>query len=247
MTKTITFAGKQYAQTGYVGKPQNVIALDDSTVTSPGLLELYNLVSSNLGRGRVKRFADLNSARRRTWAILEEYQQTVEAEEASQKAPEVPAPKPNETPVNGSGTKLGNTGKDAFKVELSEKDRASIKQEAADRKASGEGSKVERWRTPKRREPSKRCYMPRPGSKQDVAYKLLTQEGGIRVEDFCAQMSALDTSGKNTTEWKEPGTIWGGLNYLFVTQKGYGLEFDGKRIRLLKGVEEVAFSSTKNA
>lgn len=226
--KTITFAGKTYAETGYVGKPQNVIALDDPTVTSPGLLEVYNLVSSNLGRGRVKRFADLASARRRTWAILEEYdaQGPAGAEEAPKKA----ASKPKAEPV-----------------QLSKEEKASIKQEAADRKASTSTTTVERWRTPKRREPSKRCYMPRPGSKQDVAYKLLTQEGGIRVEDLCTEMSKLDKAGKNSTEWKEPGTIWGSLNYLFVTQKGYGLDFDGERIRLLVGKDEVPFSTTKKA
>lgn len=241
MTKMITFAGKQYIGESAPNHPG--LAISVPALSGPELLELYNLVSSNLGKGRVKRFSDTKAAIRRTWAILEEYQQTVEAEEASQKAPEVPAPKPNETPVNDSGTKLVNTGKDAFKVELSEKDRASIKQEAADRKAQKPATKVERWRTPKRREPSKRCYMPRPGSKQDQAYQLLTQEGGIRVEDFCSAMAALDKDGKNSTEWREPGTIWGGLNYLFVTQKGYGLEFDGERIRLLKGAEEVPFTN----
>lgn len=231
MTKTIAFGGKQYAQTGYVGKPQNVIALDDPTVTSPGLLEVYNLVSANLGRGRVKRFADLNSARRRTWDILEEYDtQGPAGTDTSTPAPKKEAAKPR-----------------GEKVQLTEADKASIKQEAADRKAATSTSTVERWRTPKRREPSKRCYMPRPGSKQDAAYKLLTQEGGIRVEDLCTEMSKLDTVGKNSTEWKEPGTIWGSLNYLFVTQKGYGLDFDGERIKLLIGKEEVPFSTTKKA
>lgn len=230
MTKTIAFGGKQYAQTGYVGKPQNVIALDDPTVTSPGLLEVYNLVSANLGRGRVKRFADLNSARRRTWAILEEY----DTQGPAGTDTSAPAPKKETAKPKGE------------KVQLTEADKASIKQEAADRKATA-STTVERWRTPKRREPSKRCYMPRPGSKQDTAYKLLTQEGGIRVEDLCTEMSKLDTVGKNSTEWKEPGTIWGSLNYLFVTQKGYGLDFDGERIKLLIGKEEVPFSTTKKA
>lgn len=235
MTKTIAFAAKRYMldnPQGFEPGLGDVIAV--AQMTGAQLLELYNLVSSNLGRGRVKRFSDTKAAIRRTWAILEEY---------DAQGPAGAETKPNETPVNDSGTKLVNTGKDAFKVELSEKDRASINQEAADRKAQKPATKVERWRTPKRREPSKRCYMPRPGSKQDQAYQLLTQEGGIRVEDFCSAMAALDKDGKNSTEWREPGTIWGGLNYLFVTQKGYGLEFDGERIRLLKGAEEVPFTN----
>lgn len=235
MTKTVTFAAKQYAQTGYVGKPQNVIALDDPTVTSPGLLELYNLVSANLGRGRVKRFADLASARRRTWAILEEY-------DAQGPAGAEPAQKKAEKPKADRSVPYSER-----KVPPSERAAKQDKAETPAPAASAPANTVERWRTPKRREPSKRCYMPRPGSKQDKAYQLLTQPEGIRVEDLCTEMSKLDTVGKNSTEWKEPGTIWGSLNYLFVTQKGYGLDFDGERIKLLKGKEEVPFPSTKKA
>lgn len=243
MTKTtIEFAGKSYrAVTSRDPKNENefiqtgIAGPDLAELSGAQLLELHNLVSSNLGRGRVKRFSDTRAAVRRTWAILEEY-------DAGE--PAAADLKPNETLINESGSKLVNTGKDAFKVELSKEDKAAIKQEAADRKAAAASSPpVERWRTPKRRDPSKRCYMPRPGSKQDKAYQLLTQEGGIRVEDFCKKMASLDKDGKNSTEWREPGTIWGGLNYLFVTQKGYGLEFDGERIRLLKGKEEVPFQA----
>lgn len=259
--KTITFnpTGKTYKLEA-IGAASPAIVL--SNMSTPELLELYNCVASNIGKGRVNRFADRGKAIARTWAILEAYElwlkeedgfEASEEELAQQKGRAKPEPveepegialKQKRTP---DGASVLAKPKKAGKVELPKADKAQIAAEARDRKASGEGSKVERWRTPKRREPSKRCYMPRPGSKQDTAYKLLTQKGGIRVEDFCTQMSALDTSGKNTTEWKEPGTIWGGLNYLFVTQKGYGLNFDGERIELLIGAEEVPFSTTKKA
>lgn len=229
MTKTITFANKTYALEPAIGLDRaKVIFLQDDEgkpeLSGPELVTLYNLVSANLGRGRVNRFATPAAGVKRTWKLLEEYE--AEGPAGAEEAPKKEAAKPKAQKP---------------KAELSEQEKAGIKEEAQSRKAST--STVERWRTPKRREPSKRCYMPRPGSKQDTAYKLLTQEGGIRVEDFCAKMSALDTSGKNTTEWKEPGTVWGGLNYLFVTQKGYGLDFDGERIRLLIGQEEVPFTN----
>jgi hypothetical protein len=228
--KTVTFAKKAYSL-DLIPAASGVQAIPLSGLNGGQLLELYNLVSANLGRGRVKRFADTKSAIRRTWAILEEY--------------DAQGPAGAETPA--AAPKKGTSKPKGEAVQLSDTDKAQIKQEAADRKASTSTTTVERWRTPKRREPSKRCYMPRPGSKQDVAYKLLTQEGGIRVEDLCTEMSKLDKAGKNSTEWKEPGTIWGSLNYLFVTQKGYGLDFDGERIRLLVGKDEVPFSTTKKA
>lgn len=227
--KTITFATKTYALEPAIGLDRaKVIFLQDNDgkpeLSGPELVELYNLVSSNLGRGRVKRFATPAAGVKRTWKLLEEYDNEGPAEEA-------PAPKADKPK----------------QVELSETEKASIKTEAKDRKAAGEGSKVERWRTPKSRPASKVCYKPRAGSKQAKAYELLTRKGGIKVEDFCSEMSKLDTAGKNTTEWKEPGTIWGGLNYLFVSQKGYGLEFDGERIKLIIGAEERDPSSKKDA
>lgn len=243
MTKTITFASKTYALEPAIGLDRaKVIFLQDNDgkpeLSGPELVELYNLVSANLGRGRVKRFATPAAGVKRTWKLLEEYEAEWEA---------LDNPSMLEAPEDLEDPQPKDPEPKQKKAQLSASEKAAIKQEASDRKAAGEGSKVERWRTPKRREPSKVCYKPRPGSKQAVAYELLTRKGGIRVEDFCSEMSKLDTSGKNTTEWKEPGTIWGGLNYLFVSQKGYGLEFDGERIRLIIGAEERDPSSKKDA
>lgn len=238
MTKTVNFNRITYALAPFVGAAANIAFIggqSDRTLTGPQLLDLYNLVSANLGKGRVKRFADRKAAEKRTWAILEEYDAAF-----TDAAGEPPAGR-SETEAKQKAAAKPK----AQAAQLSKEDKAQVKAEAKDRKASASTAAGERWRTPKRREPSKRCYMPRPGSKQDVAYQLLTQEGGIRVEDLCKKMAALDKSGKNTTEWKEPGTIWGSLNYLFVTQKGYGLEFDGERIRLLKGKEEIPFNNGK--
>lgn len=243
--KTITFAptGKTYKLEA-IGAASPAIVL--SNLSTPELLELYNCVAGNIGKGRVNRFADRSKAIARTWAILEQYEAWLkESADDFEATEEELAQQKGRAPVEEAPPA---PKADKPKVELPPEDKAQIAAEARDRKETkAPATKVERWRTPKRREPSKRCYMPRPGSKQDKAYQLLTQEGGIRVEDFCAKMRALDTAGKNSTEWKEPGTIWGGLNYLFVTQKGYGLDFDGERIRLLIGAEEVPFSTEKKA
>lgn len=49
MTKTIiAFGGKQYVNEPFVGMPQGVISVP--AMMGPEMLELYNLVSANLGR-----------------------------------------------------------------------------------------------------------------------------------------------------------------------------------------------------
>lgn len=99
--------------------------------------------------------------------------------------------------------------------------------------------KAARWRKPKTTQPSKVAYRPRAGSLQDRMYKLLTQIGpqgerGVTVEEFCADMEA---AGAAPTMLKHEQT-WSNLGYLFVSQKGYGLEFDGMRIWLLVPKDE---------
>lgn len=253
--KTIIFAGITYI-TPNANPAQGSLTQKEGTavehLSGPELVELYNLVSANLGRGRVKRFASQPSGVERTWKLLEEYAAT-----GSKEIEEAPAPKVKTAKQKGraqTGDELlkekGAVTHDEFFGEVpgytdtppvsvlvpADKPKApKVEDKAA---AAAPATKVERWRTPKSRPASKICYKPRPGSKQAKAYELLTQDESILVEDFCSEMSKLDTSGKNSTEWKEPGTIWGGLNYLFVTQKGYGLEFDGERIRLIIGEEE---------
>lgn len=83
MSKIITFLGHQYAAEPFVGATEDVIFVggqSDRTMTGPQLLDLFNLVSANLGKGRVNRFSDRKAAEKRTWGILE----TFEAEAATE-------------------------------------------------------------------------------------------------------------------------------------------------------------------
>ncbi len=208
MTKTITFLGKTYSQ-DLIPAHSGVQSIPLTGLNGSQLLELHNLVVSNLGAtGRVNRFSDTKAALRRTWGILEKYE--AEFTNAVGEAPGGAAPQeaPKQEP-----------------------------KQAAPATTTGE-----RWRTPKSRPASRRCYAPRPGSKQAVAYGLLTRKGGIGVEEFCREMNKAIPDNK--VPW-EPANTWGSLNYLFVTQKGYGLKFDGERIELLIGTEEVPFTNAR--
>jgi|GEM_PF-2530309 hypothetical protein len=75
-------------------------------MSGPELLSLHNLVASNLGRTGTKRFSDNTAAQRRTWAILQEYDNDgpAEAPTEPEKAP-APAPTPTPAPPKDEGKK----------------------------------------------------------------------------------------------------------------------------------------------
>lgn len=262
MSTIVKFAGKSYVGSK-AGVPTqeavNLTALD--AMSMAGLVELYNLVSSNLGRGWVKRFADTKAAIRRTWAILQEYDaqpdddfQMSEEELAKQTGrPKAEAPVLAEV-GNGSAVVQDTSQPNAFKVQLSDADKAQIAAEGAARKPaelpkseqllqaaaaartapSGRGNV---WRRVKREEPSKIAYKPRPGTLQGQMYDGLTRDGGISMEDFC---DLVEKSGSKDKMMYTPSGVWGGLRYLFVTLRGYGLDFDGKMLKLLVPADERA-------
>lgn len=229
MSTIVKFAGKSYHESaaGVVAKGPGFVNVTD--LTGPQLIELYNLVSSNLGRGRVKRFADTKSAIRRTWTILQEYAAQPEDDQH------------DDLQDDSEMVSYEN------KVQLSETDKAQVADEAAARKPaelpkseqllqaaaaaraapSGRGNV---WRRKKREEPSKIAYKPRPGTLQGQMYDGLTREGGISMEDFC---DLVEKSGSKDKMMYTPSGVWGGLRYLFVTLRGYGLDFDGNMLKLL--------------
>jgi len=97
---------------------------------------------------------------------------------------------------------------------------------------------AERGRNPKRAQPAKIADRPRSGSQQRAAYELLTSPDypeGIEAQTFCDLMNPWVKPG--ATPWT-PANTWGFLNYLLVSQKGYGLSFDGTRFRLLVPKDE---------
>lgn len=69
----IKFLGKTYAQTQTPAERGADLFLDQ--LTGPQLVELHNLVRSNLGLSTTKRFADTKTAIKRTWSALEQYDQ----------------------------------------------------------------------------------------------------------------------------------------------------------------------------
>ena len=253
-TTTITFLGKNYGQANIPNAAQQPIIIGG--LSGPALVTLHNLVSSNLGQGAVKRFSSLDKAINRTWAKLVEYQATVDAEAGQhddlQDDVEMAGyeAKAGAIEVNPSGTAIVHTGEPgSFKLVLSEEDKTLIADEAAARKpaelpkseqliaaaaaartAPTPGGRSNIWRRPKHENPSKIAYRPEDGTVQAGLYALLTQPGGITMDAYCAAAQALKT--KDRTLFTPPA-VWGALRYLFVTTRGYGLDFDGTVLKLL--------------
>lgn len=213
-------------------------------VPTSTLVTVYNACAVLLGSNPVKKFADRATAEKRTKFAL------------SQLAPEK-RPAPFTEALPGGATAL-----DTMKGSVRAKDapHPAIKSvTSVSGPALAEASKEaivttkdatptpavtptgERWRRPKRVAPGKVAYRPRPGSLQQAMYDLLTQEGGVTVEAFCAEMERL---GAKPTMTKLAQT-WSNLGYLFVTLKGYGLEFDGQVIKLLVPADERAAVAQK--
>ena len=148
---TATFANVTYTPAAVdQTMPKGTVSLLNRT--GPELATLHNLVASNLGRQSTARFKDNKAAVKRTWAMLEAYRDTVAKEQAadtfSASEDELAQQKirqavrrdgdPSAQVVNDSGTQLVNTGKDTFKLELSEADRKQVSDEAASRKSTPE-------------------------------------------------------------------------------------------------------------
>lgn len=104
-----------------------------------------------------------------------------------------------------------------------------------ERKEAASEVQSDRWRRVKREEPQKVAYRPLPGSVQDGLYQLLTASPALTMEEYCARASELNTSDR--TLFVAP-QVWGALRYLFVTKRGYGLDFDGTHIRLIVPADE---------
>lgn len=69
--RSIQFNSVNYVKEPFFGMPAGAVSV--AAMMGPDALELYNMVASNLGKSRVKRFADLKTAARRTWEVLTEW------------------------------------------------------------------------------------------------------------------------------------------------------------------------------
>ena len=64
---------------------------------------------------------------------------------------------------------------------------------------------------------------------------LTSQPDGLTMEAYCEAAAKVKT--KDATLFT-PSSVWGALRYLFVTNRGYGLDFDGTRLKLLVPADE---------
>lgn len=234
--------------------------------SGPQLVNLFNAISAELGPdySPVKRFADKESAAVRTWIRLQDLAQ----KRAKERPAPAPAKAPAADTITVTYRSVdGHTDTRKFKT-VAGAARFAVErvgqhpEMGRDYAASGDGIGTVRvsgatlaelfaprpapapatpredreiWRRVKREEPEKVAYRPVPGSVQAGLYDLLTTEGGMTMEDYCAKAAQLNTRDKTLFT---PPQVWGALRYLFVTKRGYGLDFDGQRIRLLVPADE---------
>lgn len=217
--------------------------IDFTNIGTKTLVATHNACVALLGGTPVKKFADRATAEKRTAFVL------------SQVTPaKRPAPFTEEEPLPGGARQL-----DAMKGSVRAKDAphpaiksiTSVSGPALERRNVGHdlktadttptppvSEKTPRWRKPKKVAPAKVAYRPRAGSLQHRMYQMLTRESehgfGCTVEEFCEDQRQ---AGAAPTMLKLEQT-WSNLGYLFVSQKGYGLEFDGERIWLLVPADE---------
>lgn len=103
MTKTIAFLGKDYTQAAL------------AAMTDESLLELRNLVASNLGVASIRAFKDHDHAVEQTWKALEKFESTANAEvgeagPAEEKPKKAKAPKVPKEPKERKLAKSSGAG-----------------------------------------------------------------------------------------------------------------------------------------
>lgn len=192
--------------------------MNNLNVKNTSLRELvgeYNAAARYLGETEIKKFADRETAERRVTAIVER----AEAKRTG----------------NGHATDTIIV-EDQFgtRVEIAAKKPQEPSQTAPNPPASPPPGS-QRWQRAKEEAPSRVAYRPRKGTQQERIYDLLTRETGTEIVDFCSIMNAALDKGKQP--WT-PSNTWSGLRYLFVANRGYGLSFDGSRLRLLVPKDE---------
>jgi hypothetical protein len=209
-----------------------------SGMTTKDLLALYNDCAAELGERPVARFADRESAERRTVAMHERVLAARVATPPSEPLKYDKAGKDRVQIAAGSALDAIREAEPEL-VAQAEKDHGKRAQKAPAAAIPADQLKAPtpplttkrpRWAAPKEEKPCKRAIRPKPGTVQDKMYALLTAPGGIAVEAFCEEMQRLGNKNKS---WKEPAGVWSGLRYLFCALRGYGLRFDGARLYLL--------------
>lgn len=233
-----------------------------STLATSDIVATYNELAFELGEPSVNRFANRSKAESRLVAVADRHAAMLRNRCGTEAPVGAAEPvtlvqkhtadgasvlvKPTQDPVLVSQTITPSadghsvTVDTQVTVQLDGSDKAQIKAEAAARTPVAEGAP--RWAKPKQEAASKTAYRPRPNSSQQRMYDMLTREpNGIDIEEFCA---AMKDEGDKTLH--QPSTVWSCLRYLFVTSKGYGLNFDGHNLRLIVPQDErEAIKATK--
>lgn len=222
----ITFQNKAYTGPD-AGVVQGHVDFELDKMSVPNLLTLYNLVSSNLGKGRVNRFSDSKAAVRRTWAVLQEYAKDFEASEEELKAQTV---RPvAEAPVVSAPV-----------VELTPADEKQIADEAQSR-AQLTTTLVEAVEKPKveRKKRGMRFVFPvgdeikpvRPGTHRATLLTLFSSTNGATFEEAMAATWGTDPNMDEETQRK---TTYEGIRLLHY-YVGWGMSQDAEgRIKVKK-------------
>lgn len=202
-----------------------------ATLTGPELLQMYNELADILGQSEVKRFSDSKTAVKRTWAMLQAY--AAAKPETQMKGHVRAADAPH--PAIKSITSVSGPALDKQKRQAAAADEA-IKAKPVQPPAAAGPAKRSIWRRAKHEAAAKIAYRPEPGTVQAQLYDILTSSpDGLTMEDYCARAAQVKT--KDSTLFT-PSAVWGALRYLFVTNRGYGLDFDGTRLKLLVPADE---------
>ncbi len=245
-----------------VASPEDLEALSGSQI-----VDFYNVITAVLGPdySPVKRFSDKAAAVTRTWIRLQDLACKSPKFKPAAPAPAAkpaPAANPVQLVTVSYASVDGVTDTRKFKT------LAGAQRYAVDRvgqhpemghnyAASGDGKvsvkgatlkelftpaapapvaeKRDIWRRPKNEAAQRVAYRPVAGSVQAGLYDIITKPGGVSMEEYCRRAAQLNTRDRGLYN---PPQVWGALRYLFVTKRGYGLDFDGELIRLLVPADE---------
>jgi hypothetical protein len=242
MTKrTIKFLGDNYAE-------PSTVATDGSTIlvgklSGAELVDLYNLVSSNLGRGRVKRFADTKTGVKRTWAILQEYDAQLETPRPTNQAHGMEPPTVQLTPEDKAQVADEAASRGGYQsalpalqpkqspkrsdVLLAQLAATGAKNQAqADlrsRPAPGDAAKAAEMPALRKAAkalslaPKKKVYARKAGSKQAVLVDMLSRPQGATFSELYDALAAVGKPWKGVTI--RSGLAWD-INHI----AGYGVQ-----------------------
>lgn len=95
------------------------------------------------------------------------------------------------------------------------------------REPKADGARTSRI-SDKELKPASKIYPVREGSMQEKCLNLISQRGGISVDDFVVEMN----KGPGKPKW-ERGNVWSSLRYILHAKHGYGISVKDEQLRLI--------------